>query len=128
MATEADIYAGGVNVTASAALENSHIFRIVPALYYGCDGRNTDASNAAFIWVVDNTVIAANGNITDGSVKHVISVAAGQNFAHGPSQFAELFKTGIVIIGSSTDFPTLTILTSNKLFISCDSLQEYGGY
>lgn len=127
MATEADLAAGGASVVVSTALENSHIISKAQAVYYGCDGRNAD-STTAYIFVIDATAVPANGTISSGSIKHVIAVSSGQNFAHGTGQWGELFKNGIVLVASSTDFPTLTISTSSKTFFSCDAALEYGQY
>lgn len=133
MAQMTDLFAGGVTkLTSGAALGNSLVVRAVPALFYGCDGRNTDTSNPAYIWICDTNAVA---NITAANAVHIVAVGPNSatspgngNFGYLAAIFGEYFTTGIVIAGSSTDFPNFTVLSTNKLFISCASALEYGQY
>ena len=126
MANKPDLDAEGVEQISSAALENAHQIATAQAILYGFDGRNTDGTNPAFIMVFDKASAAVSG--TD-IPKIVINVASSNNFAYSAASSSGIkFKSGIYILGSSTDFngSTFTILASNKLFFHVEFAMEDG--
>jgi hypothetical protein len=127
MANPADLRAEGTEAYASAALENSHQVAAVQSVLYGFDGRNTNSGAEAFIFVFDKATAPASGD----TPRFVIEAGAagvggaGNFFYEGPT-YGEKFKYGIFIGASSTDAPTYTALSSNKIFFHVQYASEDG--
>lgn len=126
-----DLAAGGVKTsttdTHSGTLENSRIATTVQALFYGCDGRNTNASGGTtlYYFIFDSKTVPANGN-APATLRHVIQAPGNSNFGSLQAWYGERYINGITIVASSTDAPSLTIDTNAVSFISVDYATDTG--
>jgi hypothetical protein len=130
MALFEELAAAGAPKYSSAALENSKIVVAHQAIFFGCDGRNTDGSNAIWIMVFDSATLPANGSLPvlcigvppAGSG----ATAANGNFGYNASSsWGIRFTKGIVIAVSTSD-ATLTLSASSKTLLHVDYASEDG--
>jgi hypothetical protein len=131
VANFADLTAMGCDSVSSTALENGHLIFAHQAVLYGFDGRNTDGSNEAFIYVFDKASAPVSGTDIPKIVLEVGAAGtggAGNFFYTNPATIGEKFTNGIYIQGCSTDFngSTFTALASNKLFFHVQYAPEDG--
>jgi hypothetical protein len=127
MAHQGDLIASGCATKRTLALANSLIVTTVQCVYYGFDG-NYQGTIPIWYFVFDLAAIPANGTVTPMHVVQVTNSTNSSNFAHGGYTNGEHFNNGIVIVASTTNFPTLTIDTNTQSFIECDFADEYGMY
>lgn len=130
MANFADLTSEGCEKYSSIALENAHQITTAQSIFFGCDGRNTDGSNEAYVWVFDKASAPISGTDFPVIVIEVAKAGTGGagNFGYSaPTSWGIKFKKGIYILGASTDFgATFTALTSSKMFFHVDFAYEDG--
>lgn len=130
MANWNDLVSEGCESYSSASLENAHQVTAKQSILFGFDGRNTDASNEAFIMVFDKATAPVNGTDKPKIVIEVGAAGTGGagNFFYSDVPYGEKFKNGIYILASSTDFngATFTVLTSTKMFFHVQFAWEDG--
>lgn len=109
-------------------------------ILYAIDGMNTTATEK-YLWIFDYTpiytgaVVPANGNLPIGGVKlkHVLDIppnttSKGQFGFQVGTAGGEQFKSGLVLVVSTSPPPTLTLDTAAATFISCEYGAVYPGY
>lgn len=115
----------------SSTLENGHQVATTQSVLYGFDGRNTDSSAEAYIYVFDTSNTPVSGTDIPIIVIEVGSAGtggAGNFFYSTPATIGENMKNGIYILACSTDFngSSWTALATNKIFFHVQFAPEDG--
>jgi hypothetical protein len=130
MANWNDLVSEGCEKYSSAALENGHQVTTVQSILYGFDGRNTDSSNEAYVFVFDTATAPVSGTNIPTIVIEVGKAGTGGagNYFYSTPPYGIKFINGIYILGTSTDFNghTFTALSSTKMFFDVQFAYENG--
>lgn len=126
----ADLNAQGTEKYSSTSAENTVSVTQTQSVFFGCDGRNTDASNAVYIMIFDLAAAPTGASkpvITFGvpAAGTGVSISNG-NFSYATNRFGIKFTNGIAIAASSTDAPTFTAVATNKTIFHVDYAHEDG--
>jgi len=125
-----DLVSEGCEKKSSPSLQNGLQITTVQSILYGFDGRNTDSSNEAYVFVFDTAITPVSGTNTPTIVIEVGKAGTGGagNFFYSTPPYGIKFINGIYILGSTTDFngSTFTALSSNKMFFDVQFAYENG--